>query len=177
MLFASYRCSACKARTLHENRLWHQPRSLQQGRAEDLRHAAIIHKHVCFSTHAERTVALLAFEDAKQSPVGDLMDLSQRQKTASELNAAILSSQSQVCVKATNQMKAPAFNLLGLRICWSAGDPVHAIRRTLLYPSNCQGRLLVMQNVQPWPCLNSPIKHASAADCCGLGLSPSLTAP
>ena len=45
---------------------------------------------------AERTVTLLAFEDATQSPLADLMDLTQRQKTASELNAAILSSQSQV---------------------------------------------------------------------------------
>ena len=45
---------------------------------------------------AERTVSLLAFEDASISPVADLMDISQRQKTASELNAAILSSQCQV---------------------------------------------------------------------------------
>jgi hypothetical protein len=44
----------------------------------------------CF---AERTVALLAFEDAKASPLGDLMEVTQRQKTASELNAAILESQ------------------------------------------------------------------------------------
>jgi len=46
---------------------------------------------------AERTVTLLAFEDASQSPLADLMDVTQRQKTASELNAAILSSQCQVC--------------------------------------------------------------------------------
>lgn len=46
---------------------------------------------------AERTMALLAFEDTRSSPVADLMDISQRQKTASELNAAILSSQCQVC--------------------------------------------------------------------------------
>lgn len=45
---------------------------------------------------AERTVTLLAFEDANQSPLADLMDVTQRQKTASELNAAILSSQGQV---------------------------------------------------------------------------------
>lgn len=44
----------------------------------------------------ERTVALLVFEDVKASPLADLMDVSQRQKTASELNAAILASQSQV---------------------------------------------------------------------------------
>lgn len=43
----------------------------------------------------ERTVALLVFEDVKASPLADLMDVSQRQKTASELNAAILASQSQ----------------------------------------------------------------------------------
>ena len=41
-------------------------------------------------------MALLAFEDVKASPVGDLMDTAQRQKAASELNAAILSSQNQV---------------------------------------------------------------------------------
>ena len=43
-------------------------------------------------------MALLAFEDASKSPVAELMDVSQRQKTASELNAAILQSQSQVCM-------------------------------------------------------------------------------
>ncbi len=48
------------------------------------------------STRAERTVALLAFEDARSCPVADLMDVAQRQKTASELNAAILASQCQV---------------------------------------------------------------------------------
>lgn len=43
----------------------------------------------------ERTVALLAFDDATHSPLADLLDAAQRQKTASELNSAILSSQSQ----------------------------------------------------------------------------------
>lgn len=46
-------------------------------------------------------MALLAFEDTRSSPVADLMDISQRQKTASELNAAILSSQCQVCLACT----------------------------------------------------------------------------
>ena len=41
-------------------------------------------------------MALLVFEDVKASPLADLMDVAQRQKTASELNAAILASQSQV---------------------------------------------------------------------------------
>lgn len=45
--------------------------------------------------NTERTVALLAFEDVQASPLAELMDVSQRQKTASELNAAILSSQGQ----------------------------------------------------------------------------------
>ena len=40
-------------------------------------------------------MALLAFEDTAKSPVGDLLDHIQRQKTASELNAAILTSQCQ----------------------------------------------------------------------------------
>ncbi|PSC71019.1 glucose-induced degradation 8-like protein [Micractinium conductrix] len=43
----------------------------------------------------ERTVALLVFKDVKASPLADLMDVAQRQKTASELNAAILAAQSQ----------------------------------------------------------------------------------
>ncbi|PWA61138.1 lisH and RanBPM domains containing protein [Artemisia annua] len=47
-----------------------------------------------FLEELERTVALLAFEDVKNSPVGDLLDLSHRSKVASEVNAAILTSQS-----------------------------------------------------------------------------------
>lgn len=38
----------------------------------------------------------MAFEDVAASPVSDLMEIAQRQKTASELNAAILASQGQV---------------------------------------------------------------------------------
>lgn len=50
-------------------------------------------EHPEFLDELEKTVALLAFDDPRCSPVGELMDASQRQKTASELNAAILSSQ------------------------------------------------------------------------------------
>eukprot|EP00698_Gefionella_okellyi_P008609 TRINITY_DN213_c0_g2_i1.p1 TRINITY_DN213_c0_g2~~TRINITY_DN213_c0_g2_i1.p1 ORF type:complete len:202 (+),score=53.93 TRINITY_DN213_c0_g2_i1:184-789(+) len=48
-----------------------------------------------FLEELERTMTLLAFEDAGKSPLAELMDIGQRQKTASELNAAILSAQSQ----------------------------------------------------------------------------------
>jgi len=48
-----------------------------------------------FLEELERTMALLAFDDTTVSPVGDLLHPSQRQRTASELNAAILTSQSQ----------------------------------------------------------------------------------
>ncbi|CAG8662065.1 10350_t:CDS:2 [Ambispora leptoticha] len=48
-----------------------------------------------FLEELERTMALLAFEDTSQSPVGYLLHPAQRQRTASELNAAILTSQSQ----------------------------------------------------------------------------------
>ncbi|CAG8433350.1 1559_t:CDS:2 [Diversispora eburnea] len=48
-----------------------------------------------FLEELERTMALLAFDDTAVSPVGDLLHSSQRQRTASELNAAILTSQSQ----------------------------------------------------------------------------------
>ena len=43
----------------------------------------------------EKTMALLAFDDVHNSPVASLLDATQRQKTASELNAAILAAQSQ----------------------------------------------------------------------------------
>ncbi len=45
-----------------------------------------------FLEDLERTMALLAFEDVGKSPVGDLLDMSQRQKTAGEVNSAILST-------------------------------------------------------------------------------------
>lgn len=40
-------------------------------------------------------MALLAFDELRASPVGELLDHCQRQKTASELNAAILTAQCQ----------------------------------------------------------------------------------
>ena len=61
---------------------------------------------------AERTVALLAFEDVAASPVSDLMDIAQRQKTASELNAAILASQGQVL-----PLPSPCFSGAGGDTC------------------------------------------------------------
>ncbi|EFA81705.1 UPF0559 protein [Heterostelium album PN500] len=48
-----------------------------------------------FLEELERTMSLLVFDDILKSPLSDLVDSSQRQKTASELNAAILVSQSQ----------------------------------------------------------------------------------
>lgn len=42
----------------------------------------------------EQTLALLAFEDPEKSPFGELLHPSQRQKVASEVNAAILQSDS-----------------------------------------------------------------------------------
>lgn len=42
----------------------------------------------------ERTLALLAFEEPEKSPFGDLLHLCQRQKVASEVNAAILETDS-----------------------------------------------------------------------------------
>ncbi|XP_019420262.1 PREDICTED: glucose-induced degradation protein 8 homolog isoform X2 [Lupinus angustifolius] len=47
-----------------------------------------------FLQDLEKTVALLAFEDVSNCPLGELLDISQRLKTASEVNAAILTSQS-----------------------------------------------------------------------------------
>ncbi|XP_015065134.1 protein GID8 homolog isoform X1 [Solanum pennellii] len=47
-----------------------------------------------FLEDLEKTVALLAFEEVSECPVRELVDVSQRLKTASEVNAAILTSQS-----------------------------------------------------------------------------------
>mmetsp|Transcript_23141 Transcript_23141/g.59467 ORF Transcript_23141/g.59467 Transcript_23141/m.59467 type:complete len:299 (+) Transcript_23141:59-955(+) len=48
-----------------------------------------------FLEELERTMALLAFEDSATCPVGHLLEPTQRYKTASELNGAILASQAQ----------------------------------------------------------------------------------
>lgn len=48
-----------------------------------------------FLEELEKSMALLAFDDTSTSPVGYLFHTSQRLRTASELNAAILISQSQ----------------------------------------------------------------------------------
>ena len=48
-----------------------------------------------FLEELERTVALLVFDKPESSPMGDLLEPSQRSRTASELNAAILAAQSQ----------------------------------------------------------------------------------
>ncbi|EIE21641.1 hypothetical protein COCSUDRAFT_33734 [Coccomyxa subellipsoidea C-169] len=74
---------------------------IRQGKTEDALEFAQEYlaprgeENPAFLEELERTMALLAFEDTRSSPVADLMDISQRQKTASELNAAILSSQCQ----------------------------------------------------------------------------------
>ncbi|XP_051128724.1 protein GID8 homolog [Andrographis paniculata] len=48
-----------------------------------------------FLEELERAVTLLAFEDASKSPVAELLDMLQRVKIASEVNAVILTSQGQ----------------------------------------------------------------------------------
>eukprot|EP00238_Polyblepharides_amylifera_P001800 CAMPEP_0196573624 /NCGR_PEP_ID=MMETSP1081-20130531/3498_1 /TAXON_ID=36882 /ORGANISM="Pyramimonas amylifera, Strain CCMP720" /LENGTH=230 /DNA_ID=CAMNT_0041891399 /DNA_START=108 /DNA_END=800 /DNA_ORIENTATION=- len=52
-------------------------------------------ENAAFLEELERTVALLAFEDTADCPYSELLGVSQRQKTASELNAAILESKCQ----------------------------------------------------------------------------------
>ena len=89
---------------------------------------------------AERTVTLLAFEDASQSPLADLMDITQRQKTASELNAAILSSQCQVSLLSHAHLPHFCLNFLHwvscLAKCLTPGkalaQAVHTIAQTIM---------------------------------------------
>ncbi|XP_017639062.1 protein GID8 homolog isoform X2 [Gossypium arboreum] len=47
-----------------------------------------------FLEELERTVSLLVFKDVSNCPIRELLDISQRLKTANEVNAAILTSQS-----------------------------------------------------------------------------------
>ncbi|KAK9791866.1 hypothetical protein WJX73_010094 [Symbiochloris irregularis] len=75
-----------------------------------------------FQAELERTVALLVFPDARDSPLGDLMELSQRQKVASELNAAILSSQ--------GQEQEPRLPLLLKMLLWAHSQ----LEDKLIYP-------------------------------------------
>ncbi|CAL5412175.1 unnamed protein product [Camellia sinensis] len=60
-----------------------------------------------FLEELERTVALLAFNDVSNCPVGELLDVSQRHKTASEVNAAILMSQSHEKTLVNKNRKVP----------------------------------------------------------------------
>ncbi|KAI8355003.1 CTLH/CRA C-terminal to lish motif domain-containing protein [Mortierella sp. GBAus27b] len=62
-----------------------------------------------FLAELEKTMSLLAFELNGQSPVSDLLTPAQRQKLASELNSALLLSQS--------QEKDPKLPTL-LKLCW-----------------------------------------------------------
>lgn len=48
-----------------------------------------------FLQEIEHTMALLAFENHKQSPLGYLLDQSQRRRVADEVNSAILRNQKQ----------------------------------------------------------------------------------
>ncbi|KAJ4901985.1 LisH and RanBPM domains containing protein [Raphanus sativus] len=68
-----------------------------------------------FLQELEKTVALLVFEDASNCPVKDLLDISHRLKTASEVNAAILTSQNpklpsllKILIWAQNQLEEKA---------------------------------------------------------------------
>ncbi|KAI8908819.1 CTLH/CRA C-terminal to lish motif domain-containing protein [Powellomyces hirtus] len=73
-----------------------------------------------FLEELEKTMALLAFEETTASPLAYLVDYAQRQKTASELNSAILTAQCQekdpklpsllkMLVWAQNQLDEKAF--------------------------------------------------------------------
>ncbi|XP_062162685.1 protein GID8 homolog isoform X2 [Alnus glutinosa] len=70
-------------------------KAVQCGNVEDaIEKVNDLNPEQSFLEELEKTVALLAFEDVSNCPVGELLDISQRLKTASEVNAAILTSQS-----------------------------------------------------------------------------------
>uniref|UniRef100_A0A023GAJ8 Putative lish motif-containing protein n=2 Tax=Amblyomma TaxID=6942 RepID=A0A023GAJ8_AMBTT len=72
---------------------------IREGRTEEALAYAQDHLSECGEenpqvlSELERTLALLAFEEPQSSPFGDLLHPSQRQKVASEVNAALLDEQ------------------------------------------------------------------------------------
>ncbi|XP_026448327.1 protein GID8 homolog [Papaver somniferum] len=75
-----------------------------------------------FLEELEKTVSLLAFENAADCPVGGLLDISQRLKTANEVNAAILTSQ--------NHEKDPKLPSLLKMLVWAQSQ----LDEKALYP-------------------------------------------
>jgi glucose-induced degradation protein 8 len=75
-----------------------------------------------FLAELERTMTLLAFEEPAAAPMGELLGPAQRQKTAGELNAAILSSQ---C-----QDKDPKLPGLLKLLAWAQGQ----LKDTVVFP-------------------------------------------
>ncbi|KAK8494510.1 hypothetical protein V6N12_034672 [Hibiscus sabdariffa] len=68
-------------------------------------------QNASFLEELERTVSLLVFKDVSNCPVRELLDESQRLKTASEANAAILTSQ--------NHEKDPKLDRLVKMVIWA----------------------------------------------------------
>lgn len=104
-------------------------------------------------------MALLVFEDVRASPLADLMDVAQRQKTASELNAAILASQSQVGRVLLTRRLFP--------LSVESGDVVALPRAD--QPSVSQGELL-------WPGHFSNSPHACQS-CCSCATNSRVCLP
>eukprot|EP01114_Cavostelium_apophysatum_P017705 TRINITY_DN5323_c0_g1_i1.p1 TRINITY_DN5323_c0_g1~~TRINITY_DN5323_c0_g1_i1.p1 ORF type:complete len:231 (-),score=57.77 TRINITY_DN5323_c0_g1_i1:45-737(-) len=73
-----------------------------------------------FLEELERTMGLLAFDLNTQSPFADLLDPAQRLKTATELNAAILTSQ--------NQEKEPKLPTLLKMLKWSQSQTIEKVK-------------------------------------------------
>lgn len=74
----------------------------------------------------ERTLALLAFEKPQNSPFSDLLDQAQRQKVASELNAAIVKQE-------FNEYRSPRMvNILKL-ILWAQAE-LDKVEPKVIYP-------------------------------------------
>ncbi|MBA0778861.1 hypothetical protein Gotri_006676 [Gossypium trilobum] len=70
-------------------------KAVQCGNVEDaIEKVNDLNPEQSFLEELERTVSLLVFKDVSNCPLRELLDISQRLKTANEVNAAILTSQS-----------------------------------------------------------------------------------
>jgi hypothetical protein len=70
-----------------------------------------------FLEDLERTMLLLAYEDAREAPTAELLGLEQRRRTAGELNAAILHSQ--------QQQQTPQLTMMVRLLQWAQDELQH----------------------------------------------------
>ncbi|MBA0598775.1 hypothetical protein Gorai_008522, partial [Gossypium raimondii] len=88
-----------------------------------------------FLEELERTVSLLVFKDVSNCPVRELLDISQRLKTANEVNAAILTSQShEKGLNTINNIRSLSLEIV--HYFFSSDPKLHSLLKMLIWAQN-----------------------------------------